>query len=300
VYRYSVVPGGTHSPGELRGAIARDAVVAAHYRDLDHSRLRTEVVASDRYVHVSYRKGDRVFWTAKKVLLRKGETILTDGTTEIRARCGNCISEEPAGPTSSEEPDDVEFDRLVDAPQPAPGSPEVVLVPGALPPWQAPAVGGPSSPEPFAGSGVGSGFGAALQGAPLENRGPGIGAETPDPLVAATKSGTPNGGSPGSPDTGSPGKPGDNDPPHDLPEPPGPPGPDDPFPPFDPFPPGPDNPYPPEYPPPGGPEYPGPPPEYPPGSPQNPTPVPEPGTLLLVGGGAAELIRRFRRRSTPR
>jgi hypothetical protein len=303
VYRYSVVPGGTHSPDELRTAIRRDAVVAAHYERLDQSRLRMEVVPSDRYVHVSYRKGDRVLWTAKKVLLRKGETILTDGTTEIRTRCGNCISEQPAGPTSSEEPDSVEFDRLVDA-QPAPGAPEAALIPGVTPWPQGLIAGGPSSSDPFTGSGARSEFGPALQGgAPIGGGAPGIGGGAPDPLVSASKSGRPEEGSkPGSPDGGSPGTPGDNDPPIDLPQPPGPPGTDDPFAPINPFapetdnpfPPGPDNPF-------GDPEYPVlPPADNPPGSPENPTPVPEPGTLLLMGGGAAELIRRYRRRSAQR
>ena len=298
VYRYSVVPGGTHSPGELRDAIENDVVVAAHYEKLDQSRLRTEVVPSDRYVHVSYRKGDRVFWSSKKVLLRKGETILTDGTTQVRARCGNCIAEEPAGPTSAEEPDVVEFDRLVDAP-PAPGAPAVALVPASLPQPQGFAAGGPSSSAPIASSTSGSGPGSSTfaGGAPLGAGSQGIGAGTPDPLVSATKAGSP-GSTPGSPGPGPPGKPGDNNPPNDLPAPP---GFDAPFPPLDPFPLDPDNPFPPENPPPGGPDNPIPPPtDHPPGSPENPTPVPEPGTLLLVGGGAAELIRRYRRRSAQR
>jgi hypothetical protein len=314
VYRYSVVPGGTHTPDELRDAIKNDVVVAAHYEKLDHPRLRTEVVPSDRYVHVSYRKGDRVFWSSKKVLLRKGETILTDGTTQVRARCGNCIAEQPAGPTSAEEPDVVEFDRLVDS-QPAPGAPDVALVPGTQPRPEGLVAGGPSTSTPLASLGSAPrSSGASGPGGPIGAGSPGIGTSTPDPLVASTRSGTREPGTPGGPDPGTPGKPGDNNPPVDLPPLPVPPGTDEPFPPINPFPPGPDNPFPPgpdnpfppgpdnPFPPenpPGGPENPVPPPtDNPPGSPENPTPVPEPGTLLLVGGGAAELIRRYRRRST--
>jgi len=147
-YRYSVVPGGTHNPDELRHAIKRDAVVAAHYANVDRTRLRTEVVPTDRYVHVSYRKGNEIFWTSKKVLLRKGETILTDGKTEIRARCGNCISEQPAGPTSAEEPDVVEFDRLTDA-LPRATAPEVALVPPAK---EDPLAAGATAGTPTAGT----------------------------------------------------------------------------------------------------------------------------------------------------
>jgi hypothetical protein len=113
-YRYSVIPGGAFNERELRRAITADPVVAAHYTRLDQSRIRAEIVARDRFVHVSYRKGNQIFWTKKKLLLRRGETILTDGTTQIRARCGNCISEEALAPTAREEPDVVEFDRLTD------------------------------------------------------------------------------------------------------------------------------------------------------------------------------------------
>ena len=113
-YRYSVIPGGAFNERELRRAITADPVVAAHYTQLDQSRIRSEIVARDRFVHVSYRKGNQIFWTKKKLLLRRGETILTDGTTQIRARCGNCISEEPLAPTAQEDPDIIEFDRLTD------------------------------------------------------------------------------------------------------------------------------------------------------------------------------------------
>ena len=270
VYRHSVVPGGTYSPDELRGAIARDVVVAAHYEKLDQTRLRTEIVPNDRYVHVSYRKGDQVFWTAKKVLLRKGETILTDGTTQIRTRCGNCIAEEPAGPTSADEPDVVEFDRLVDAP-PTP-KPEVALVAP-----QAPATGSASPADPITSFGP-----ALLNSVPLGTealRSETGGAGAPDPLAAAERAGGP----------------GNNYPPllPDLP----PSGSDNPLPPFNPFPPGLDNPFPQgtDDLPPDTPIVP--PIDNPPGNPQTPVAVPEPGTLLLLGGGAAMLIRRYRRRS---
>jgi hypothetical protein len=67
---------------------------------------------------MSYRVGDRVYWTKEKVTLPQGEALLTDGRSLIRARCGNCISDTPQGPTSDAEPDAVEFDRAI---APAPG-----------------------------------------------------------------------------------------------------------------------------------------------------------------------------------
>jgi hypothetical protein len=34
VFRHSVIPGGVYTPGELKNALARDAVVASHYPSL--------------------------------------------------------------------------------------------------------------------------------------------------------------------------------------------------------------------------------------------------------------------------
>lgn len=113
IYRHSVVPGGVYSDGEVRAAMRNDPVVAAHFTTLVGSKLRTEIVPHDRMVYVSYRKGNNIYWTRNKVLLRGGETILTNGLTEIRTRCGNCISDEPVTPVADDEPAAVEFDALV-------------------------------------------------------------------------------------------------------------------------------------------------------------------------------------------
>ena len=65
---------------------------------------------------MSYRIGDTIYWTKKPLRLRRGEAILTDGVTEIRARCGNCLSLEPLLPTSDEEPEPYEFEALLNDP----------------------------------------------------------------------------------------------------------------------------------------------------------------------------------------
>jgi hypothetical protein len=54
------------------------------------------------------------------VALRPGEQLLTDGRNEIRARCGNRISDTPQEPTAPKEPEVTEFDRAV------PPIPEIV------------------------------------------------------------------------------------------------------------------------------------------------------------------------------
>ena len=113
-FSYSVIAGGARDARELQRAVEQDPVVADHYRDADMATMRPEILRSDRLAYVSYRVGDRVFWTKRKVRIPSGETILTNGQTEIRARCGNCISMEPLLPTSDEEPDAAAFDALTD------------------------------------------------------------------------------------------------------------------------------------------------------------------------------------------
>src|ERR1700758_1586215 len=104
VYPYSVIPGGVYSATQLRTALRRDPVVAAHYRNFQTHSGQLIRLASERHVYVSYRVAGRIYWTRKKVTLYAGETLLSDGTHLARTRCGNRISEVPAEPTSPSEP----------------------------------------------------------------------------------------------------------------------------------------------------------------------------------------------------
>lgn len=92
-YPYSVVPGGVGDSVELRHALNRDHVAALHYADFRVDRAIPVVLAQDRTAHVSYRVHDRIYWTRRKVVLHKGELVLTDGKSQARARCGNRIAE---------------------------------------------------------------------------------------------------------------------------------------------------------------------------------------------------------------
>jgi hypothetical protein len=127
VYRYSVITGGVYSARELARALSADAVVAAHHASVAIDRVRVETVLEPRHVYVSYRQEDRIYWTKNRVTLAPGESILTDGRVEIRARCGNGVSSTPMSPTSTREPLPEEFDAHVNLP----GSPsDVVSYPG--------------------------------------------------------------------------------------------------------------------------------------------------------------------------
>jgi hypothetical protein len=124
VYPYSIVPGGVTSRAELARAVMADKVVAAHYAGFAVEKASLRTVAGARAVYVSYRKGGQVYWTAHKVTLAEGEAILSDGSNDIRARCGNRISETPQLPVESNGPDERELDTpLAPAGDAADGTP---------------------------------------------------------------------------------------------------------------------------------------------------------------------------------
>lgn len=113
IYRHSVIPGGVADKVELANILRTDLVVAAHYAGFDVGNARAVTVTAPRAVYVSYRKGDQIFWTAKKVMLEQGETLLTDGEHDIRARCANRISDVPQYPVEKHGPSEAELDTVV-------------------------------------------------------------------------------------------------------------------------------------------------------------------------------------------
>jgi hypothetical protein len=112
VYPYSVIPGGVKNPQEVAGAMKRDPTVAEHLKGFDLQKARVVKVDAPRAVYVSYRKGNQIHWTSKKMMLSAGEILITDGNRTIRGRCGNDVSSEAvAEPAEVEdEPDMRELD----------------------------------------------------------------------------------------------------------------------------------------------------------------------------------------------
>ncbi|EKU83007.1 hypothetical protein HMPREF9710_01736 [Massilia timonae CCUG 45783] len=113
IYPFSIIPGGVADADELARVIRTDAVVAAHYAGFDVANARAVTVTKPRAVYVSYRKGDQVYWTKKKLMLAPGETLLTDGRNEMRARCANRISDVPMYPVEANGPTESELDSFV-------------------------------------------------------------------------------------------------------------------------------------------------------------------------------------------
>jgi hypothetical protein len=146
VYPYSVIPGGVKDPDDLRYAALRDYVIRRHYAHFNYSQAQLLRATEAREVYLSYRIRDSVFWTRRKIHLRVGELLLTDGKITARARCGNQISDTAKPEVSEEEPDEDVLDQPVAAVDSAPFSPVRPLL-GApnLP------AGQPTPPQLFAG-----------------------------------------------------------------------------------------------------------------------------------------------------
>jgi hypothetical protein len=119
-YPYSVIPGGVQSAAELRQAVRRDVVVAAHYAGFDIEHARIERVNRPLPVFVSYRRADRVYWTRKRLTLLPGETIITDGIHSARTRCGNRIADSPEDLWSAIEPSEEAFEAPTSQPKDLP------------------------------------------------------------------------------------------------------------------------------------------------------------------------------------
>jgi hypothetical protein len=108
-----VIPGGVRDANELREITARDYVVRRHYAKFDYNHAEMVRAGQGRLVYMSYRRGDAILWTRKKVHLNPDELLLTDGVISARARCGNQVSETPKPEVAEEEPSEDVFDQPV-------------------------------------------------------------------------------------------------------------------------------------------------------------------------------------------
>lgn len=101
---YSVIPQGIHSEKQLARFLTNHPLVARHYANFDLHKFRLVRLRRNRMAYVSFRLGNLIFWTSRKIRLFAGETLVTDGTHYARARCGNRISYVPKEPTTAWQP----------------------------------------------------------------------------------------------------------------------------------------------------------------------------------------------------
>jgi hypothetical protein len=110
IYPYSVVPGGVADARELKWVAEHDPIVAAHYAGFDYEHARVVRLVLARTAYVSYRIGNHVYWTRRRITLHKGEKVITDGKITARARCANRVEELPQQANSELEPAAAKFE----------------------------------------------------------------------------------------------------------------------------------------------------------------------------------------------
>ena len=109
VYPYSIVPGGAENVHEAKWAMS-DPAVQGHYAKVNLAQLKQVTLKTDMSGYLSYRWGNKIYWTAKKVTLHAGEAVFTDGTNVVRGRCLNCYSALPMAPIRPQEPTEAVLD----------------------------------------------------------------------------------------------------------------------------------------------------------------------------------------------
>jgi PEP-CTERM motif len=114
VYPYSVVAGGVEDAKELKWVAEHDPIVGAHYAGFDYARARVVRLTLARTAYLSYRIGNHIYWTRRRITLHKGEKVITDGRMTARTRCANRVEGTPQQEAASPvEPPAHEFDEPI-------------------------------------------------------------------------------------------------------------------------------------------------------------------------------------------
>ena len=115
VYPYSMVPGGAASVEEARMLMSRPEL-RINYGDVILADLHQVKLEENLSEYVSYRYGEKIYWTSRKLTLRAGETVFTDGKHVVRGRCLNRLSAKPMTPIRPKEPSEKVMNAPVDVP----------------------------------------------------------------------------------------------------------------------------------------------------------------------------------------
>jgi hypothetical protein len=133
VFPYSIVPGGAENLDEAKRAM-NDPAVKANYAGTDFTRLRQVKLTRSLSGYVSYRAGEKIYWTSKMLTLRAGETVFTDGVYLVRGRCLNSYSPRATLPVWANEPSEQALDTPMEMPVVAYSIPKLAAIAPQLPP----------------------------------------------------------------------------------------------------------------------------------------------------------------------
>jgi hypothetical protein len=159
VYPYSIVPGGAEDLRQAKQSMTAPGI-KEHYANVDLAQLKQVKLTENLSGYVSYRWGDKIYWTAKKITLHAGETVFTDGKNIVRGRCLNRHSALPMQPIRPHEPTEAILDVPIEMPVTVYTFPQLPLLapvlpvpPGELTPTVPLLTAGPSTVGKTAGGG---------------------------------------------------------------------------------------------------------------------------------------------------
>ncbi len=132
IYPYSIVPGGAEDLAQAKRFMS-DPAVKANYAEVDFSQLKQVKLTSNLSGYVSYRWGDKFYWTKRALTLKAGETVFTDGVHIVRGRCLNCYSARPMAPIRPTEPTEKAFDLPTEMPMAVYSFPKLPILAPELP-----------------------------------------------------------------------------------------------------------------------------------------------------------------------
>ena len=115
VYPYSIVPGGAETLYEAKRAM-HDPATKVNYAGIDFTKLRLVKLKRNLTGYISYRSGEKIYWTSDELTLRVGETVFTDGVHLVRGRGLNVYSPDPMLPIWPNEPTEQVFDTSMELP----------------------------------------------------------------------------------------------------------------------------------------------------------------------------------------
>jgi hypothetical protein len=110
-----------------------DPAIQGHYANVDLARLKQVKLTENLSGYVSYRWGEKIYWTARKITLHAGETVFTDGKHIVRGRCLNCYSALPMQPVRPHEPTEAALDAPLEMPVTVYSFPQLPLFAPVLP-----------------------------------------------------------------------------------------------------------------------------------------------------------------------
>ena len=116
----SLLRGGFSSVNEFFERVHDDPVLHDFYGDCADRNASMHALPEDIATFSTFRKGDKIKWAQKPLLIKKGEYVMTFCGKTVLARCGNLISVSPMQPSEDVPP------AMLEAPEDRAGAPLIL------------------------------------------------------------------------------------------------------------------------------------------------------------------------------